>query len=131
MMRRSYDLGARFLVVYFILIGVSICGFWITQLSSGYQPQPSGMVIETDFSTWHIIADMLAGIMAVISAFLLLGRNPIGFRLSFFTCGLLLYTGLSSVGWANGYDPGLFVLFVIILIGAIFGFFYLFSKEEI
>ena len=130
-MRPTNDFGAKFLVVLFLLVGLSICGYWATQLSAGFLSLGISTVINDSYIVWHIMAEIITGALAIISAFLILSRNMFGLRLGFFTCGMLLYTGLNSIGWGMRHDPGLLVLFIISAIGAIFGFFYFMGREEL
>jgi hypothetical protein len=130
-MRRTRDFSTKFLVVYFLLVGLSICGYWGTQLSSGFLELGVNTVKSDSYIIWHVLAEFIAGIITVIAAFLLLTRNALGHRLGLFACGMLLYTGLSSIGWGMLHDPGIMALFIITLLGAIFGFFALIGREEL
>lgn len=130
-MRRSSDFGAKFLVVFFLLIGLSLCGYWATQLSGGFLTLGVNTVMNDSYVIWHIVVEIITGVLAVISAFLILSRNLFGLRLGLFTCGLLLYTGLNSIGWGMRHDPGLLVLFIISAVVAIFGFFYILGQDEL
>ena len=130
-MARVNDFGGRFLVVFFLLVGLSICGYWATQLSAGYLSVGINTVISDSFIVWHIIAEIIAGVLAIISAFLILSRNMFGLRLGLFTCGMLLYTGVNSIGWGLRHDPGLLVLFIISAIGGLYGFFHILGRDEL
>ncbi len=130
-MRRSRDLSAKIMVVFLLLLGLSILGYWLIQLSSGFLAQGTATVKGESLVIWHIIAEMLTGLLAIITAFLILAHNPLGLRLGLFTCGMLLYTGLNSIGWGILHDPGLLVLFVISTVGALFGFLSLIGREEL
>jgi len=130
-MRRSRDLGSKFLVVFLLLLGLSILGYWVIQLSGGYLTEGSSTIKGDSLAIWHVVAEMLAGLLSVISAFLILAHNPLGLRLGFFTCGMLLYTGLNSIGWGALHDPGLLVLYIISSVGALLGFFSIIGREEL
>jgi hypothetical protein len=130
-MRRTRDFTTKFLVVFFLLVGLSICGYWGTQLSSGFLPLGVNTISGDSYIIWHVIAELIAGIITIIAAFLLLTRNALGHRLGLFSCGMLLYTGLSSIGWGILHDPGLLALFIITSLGSLFGFFALIGREEL
>ncbi len=130
-MRRSRDFGSRFLVVFFLLIGLSMIGYWLIQISGGFLIEGSGTIVGESLIIWHIIAEILTGLLAAIAAFQLLSKNPFGLRLGLFTCGMLLYTGLNSIGWGILHDPGLLAIFIICAAGAVFGFFTLIGREEL
>lgn len=130
-MKRSRDFGAKFLVVYFLLLGLSMLGYWVIQLSGDLLKDGASTVIGDRLIVWHIIAEMLTGLLAIIAAFQILGHNPLGLRIGLFTCGLLFYTGLNSIGWGILHDPGLLVLFIISALGAVFGFFNLMGRGEL
>ena len=130
-MKRSSNFGAKFLVVFFLLVGLSICGYWVTQLSGGYLSDGISTIKNDSYIFWYILAEFITGGLTIISAFLILSRSIFGFRLALFNCGMLLYTGLSSIGRGIGHDPGLLVLYIISVIVAIFGFFYILGKEEL
>ena len=130
-MKRTHNFSTKFLVVYFLLVGLSICGYWGTQLSSGYLPLGINTVKSDSYIIWHVLVEIITGALTIISAFLILSRNFFGLRLALFTCGMLLYTGLNSIGWGMLHDPGLLALFIITSLGAIFGFFALIGREEL
>ena len=130
-MNRSHKSGEKVLITYFLLVGLSMCGYWATQLSGSYLADGVATKIRESYIVWHVIAEIATGVLALISAFLMLSNNPLGLRLGLFTCGLLLYTGLNSIGWAQLHDPGLLILYIIAALGAIYGFFYLLTREEL
>ena len=130
-MSRSHKSGERLLITYFLLVGLSICGYWATQLSGSYLADGMATKISERYVIWHVTAEIASGVLALISAFLMLSNNPLGLRLALFTCGMLIYTGLNSIGWAQLHDPGLLILYIIAAIGAIYGFFYLLTREEL
>jgi len=129
-MRRTPDLGSKILVTFFLLIGFSLSGYWLTRIAGDYLYQGFSAAKGESYTLWHVIAEFVTAILSILSAFLILGRNPLGYRLALFACGLLLYTGLSSIGLGLIRDPGLLILFIICDIGALFGFFYIIGREE-
>ena len=100
-MSRSHKSGERLLITYFLLVGLSICGYWATQLSGSYLADGMATKISERYVIWHVTAEIASGVLALISAFLMLSNNPLGLRLALFTCGMLIYTGLNSIGWAQ------------------------------
>lgn len=130
-MRRSTGSGSKILVTFLMIIGFLICGYWVTQLSGGFLFRGLGTIRNSNYIIWHIIAEFITGILSIISAYLVLSRHPLGKRLAMFTCGMLLYTGLNSIGWGSLHDPGLLTIFIICSIGAFFGLFYLIGQDEI
>ena len=130
-MRRTPDLGSKILVTFFLLMGFSLSGYWLTQITGDFLSAGFSNAESEGIPISHVIADFATAILSIISAFLILGRNPFGYRLALFACGMLLYTGLSSIGWGWYHDPGLLILFVICAIGALFGFFYIIGRGEV
>lgn len=126
-MNRSHKSGEKILISYFLLVGLSFCGYWATRLSGSYLADNTG----GNLAVWHVIAEILAGVLALIAAFLMLSRYLLGYRLALFTSGILLCTGLNSIGWGVLHDPGILVLYLIAIIGSIYGFFYLLGREEL
>jgi hypothetical protein len=130
-MRRTPDMGSKILVTYLLLMGFSMCGYWVTQIASGFLSLGFATVDGGVYLAWHVVAEFVAAIFSILAAFLILGRNPLGYRLALFACGMLLYTGISSIGWGQVHDPGLLALFIICAAGALFGFFYILSRGEL
>ena len=124
-------MGAKILVTYLLLMGFFICGYWITQLAGGFLFLGLATAVGETYIAWHILAELLTGLLSLISAFLLLGRHGLSWRVALFTCGLLSYTGLNSIGWGLYNDPSLLAIFIISSLGALYGFFYLLLKAEI
>ncbi len=129
-MRRGPDAGSKILVIFLLLIGFSMCGYWAIQLSSGFLFLGLGTVRNDSYIAWHVVAEVLTGILALFSAYLVLIRHPTGWRLAMFTCGMLLYTGVNSIGWGLLHDVGFLLLFIISSIGALFGLIYLIGRDE-
>jgi hypothetical protein len=130
-MRRGISPGIKILVTFLLLIGFSICGYWALQISSGYLYLGLSTIISDSYIFWHILAEILAGVLAILSAYLILIKHPLGLRLAMFDCGMLLYTGINSTGWGLLHDPGLLTLFIICTIGAFLGLIYLSFKDEL
>ncbi|MCD6161953.1 MAG: hypothetical protein J7K40_06020 [candidate division Zixibacteria bacterium] len=130
-MRRSSGSGSKILVTYLMLIGFIIGGYWVIQLSGSFLFHSSGTIRNSNYIIWHIIAELITSILSIIAAYLVLIRHPLGKRLAMFTCGMLLYTGLNSIGWGSLHDPGLLTIFMFCSIGAFFGLFYLIGQDEI
>ena len=130
-MRRGPDAGSKILVTFLILIGFSMCGYWAIQLSSGFLFLGLSSIRNDSYIIWHVVAEVLTGILALFSAYLVLIRHPIGWRLAMFACGMLLYTGINSIGWGILHDTGLLVLFIFCSIGALFGLIYLIGRYEL
>ena len=130
-MNRGHKSGEKLIITYFLLVGLWICGYWATQLSGNYLVDGIATKISESYIVWHVIAEVASGVLALISAFLMLSNSSFGLRMGLFTCGMLLYTGLNSIGWGILQDPGLLALFIITSMGAIFGFFALIGREEL
>ena len=130
-MRRTPDMGSKILVTYLLLIGFCMCGYWVTQIAGGFLYLGFATVDGGSYLAWHVVVEFVAAIFSVLAAFLILSRNPLGYRLALFACGMLLYTGLNSISWGLHHDPGLLTLFIICAVGALFGFFYILSRGEL
>ncbi|MCP4582004.1 MAG: hypothetical protein GY839_10320 [candidate division Zixibacteria bacterium] len=130
-MRRDQNLSIKFLITYLLLMGFSICGYWIVQLSDGFLHQGMATIDSGTYIVWHLIAEFLAAVLSIIAAFMMLSRNPLGFRFGLAACGMLLYTGLNSIGWGLLQDPGLLILYIICAIGAFFGIFIILGRAEL
>ena len=130
-MKRNIDAGSKILVTYLIIIGLSICTYWLIQISGGFLFLGMDTVRDSSYITWHVVAELITGIIAVFAAYLMLIRHPTGYRLAMFACGLLLYTSLNSIGWGLLHDPGLLVIYIISSLGSLYGFVYILSRDEI
>ena len=130
-MRRGQDLSIKFLITYLLLVGISLCGYWIVQISSGFFDLGLATMQSDTQMVWHLITEFLTAGLSIIAAFMMLSRNPLGFRLGLASCGMLLYTGLNSISWGLLQDPGVLILFLICAIGAIYGIFVLLGREEL
>lgn len=124
-------MGSKILVTYLLLTGFSICAYWLTQMASGFLYLDLTTIEGESYIAWHIIAELLTGLLSLISAFLILSRHELSWRIALFTCGLLLYTGLNSIGWGMHNDPSLLTIFIISSLGALYGLFYILGKGEI
>jgi hypothetical protein len=112
-------------------MGFFICGYWLTQVASGFLYLGLATIEGDSYISWHIIAELLTGLLSIISAFLILGRHSLSWKVVLFTCGLLFYTGLNSIGWGMYNDPSLLAIFIISSLGALYGFFFILAKGEI
>jgi len=128
---RTPDGGLKVVITFHLLVGLSLCGYWATQITSGFLYMGISMVREGAYITWHVIAELLTGILALVAAYLMLTNHSIGKRLGMFVSGMLLYTGINSIGLGLNLDAGLLILAIICCLGAFFSLIYLTSHEEI
>lgn len=103
--------------IYAIIIGIGIISLWVMLLLTNQVPELKTQHIAIRF---HITAEMIMGILSLLSGILLLTRLSWAPSLFILAMGLIIYAVINSAGYYAQKKQWAFVLmFSIILIASV------------
>jgi hypothetical protein len=102
--RRNASSAARIEVIIGALLtldGVAVIGLWMRSLWSGAFGGIVGLLVYQDgnFPVLHVSAELLMGLLAIVSGIALVRRRTWARGLVLFVLGMLAYSSVNSAGW--------------------------------
>jgi hypothetical protein len=112
--RRNASSDTRIEVIFGALLalnGATVVGLWMLSLSSGAFGGIAGLFVYQDgnFPVLHLSAELVMGLLAIVSGIALMRRRTWARGLVLFVLGMLAYSSINSAGWPIKNDPGLLV----------------------
>ncbi|MBW1614084.1 MAG: hypothetical protein JRJ57_08950 [Deltaproteobacteria bacterium] len=97
-----------YMLVSFLLliIGIAMLVIWIADINNNPEIDFSKGFFKArgkasgELFCFHIIGEVLTGIMLILSGIIILYRTPEWMPCAYFSLGALFYTSLNSLGWA-------------------------------
>ena len=93
----------QIIALILILIGVSMFIYWIGLYMFKNKKLVDGTkTIEKDVGlvVFHITAELLAGLLAIIAGIFLLTNNPLAYPLTYAVLGMQVYIGIRTMSWS-------------------------------
>lgn len=101
-------------ILLFFIIGVGMIGFWLMAYISKSIPEVKTEPVRIIF---HIAAEIVTGLLLILSGLAVLLCWSCKLPLSYFACGMLAYTAIVSPGYyAQQKKWGMVVMFAVVLI---------------
>lgn len=100
------DLIVSFL---FLILGLAIIIIWLSDINNSPDiDMQAGFFRARDRSSnnllfFHLMAEMITGILLILSGIILLAEKESFYFICFFSAGALFYTSLNSLSWAFAY----------------------------
>ena len=96
------------------IVGAGMIGFWTVHILKGGLPQGIRTLESGGFIAFHITAEVLTGVLCLISGILLATSLSRGITVALLACGMLLYTSINSLAWKEVKNkPVVSVMFVV------------------
>ncbi|WP_105616291.1 hypothetical protein [Vallitalea okinawensis] len=100
--------------VYSVLLGISIMGLWTMLLTTGNVPE---LDTEPICLYFHLTAEILMGILLVLSGIGLIKKSRWGKSLFVLSTGMVIYSVINAAGYyANNSEWTMVIMFMVILV---------------
>ncbi len=103
---RAFTWPAIMVGVILILVGLAIMAYWVNFALKGNLPQGLWTVENNQYIAYHIGAEGLMALLAIVGGFGLLVGRGWGMATALVALGALLYTGVNSLAWSTKNAPG-------------------------
>jgi len=104
--------------IYSIILGISIIALWIVLLISNNVPEVQTEPISIIF---HLCAELLMGLMLLISGISLIRKSKVGDILFLISSGMVIYSIINSSGYyGNSGEWSMVTVFILILLVTLF-----------
>ena len=112
------------------VVGVGIIGFWLIHILKGGFPQGLRTIESGGFIAFHITAEILTGIICLLSGLALALELSWAYLLALLAGGMLLYTSINSLAWKEVRSkPSLSIMFIVPVIIAIISIIWLLIEK--
>lgn len=108
------------------VVGLGMIGFWTVHAVKGGLPQGIKTLESGGYIAYHITAELLTGLLCLVSGVALSLATPWSMPLSLLSSGMLLYTSINSLAWKEVRNkPVISLMFIVPAIIAVVSITYL------